>query len=320
MMDAVAIFGSQVSGGSDARSDQDLLIVCDLNEKNRKIRKYSKQGYSVSAYSPKQLYLMKKHGSLFLQHLKTESKILHDSNNLFGKFISKCEFSPPQNKEMCRCISSIINAMRCPDTDKLSWWQSDYLFVLSRDYFVKYFAQSGRLIFNTKKLYNEIRNEFNLSRTDADLFLELRKAKSIYRSKEPICSSNLSVIDKWNVVLSKIINCAIPTRYSVDSYVNCRDLNSFESTYELLRYVESLKIAFPHIRCSNMNEFIVNKLIINPNHYSSTSIKGKAFLLSYLIEFRIQANKYINKDFHSRVWFFSPILETMVSRYKYQSG
>ncbi len=109
-MYAVILFGSQVSGGSDCRSDQDLLVVCEPQDKSKYIKKYSDKGYSVSAYTKKQLFLMKRHGSLFLQHLKIESTILHDKDNLFGDFIGTCELTPPQDQEMSRCMNSLIGS------------------------------------------------------------------------------------------------------------------------------------------------------------------------------------------------------------------
>ena len=103
-MHSVVLFGSQVSGGSDHNSDQDLLIACESMCKSELINYYGKKRYSVSAYTPKQLSLMKVHGSLFLQHLKMESTVLYDHDNLFSDFISSCDLRPPndqENKSLC---------------------------------------------------------------------------------------------------------------------------------------------------------------------------------------------------------------------------
>ncbi len=290
-MESVVLFGSQVSGGVDSKSDQDLLVICESSEKKKRIQYYIKQGYSVSSYSEKQLHYMKMHGSLFLQHLKTESKILFDKNDLFGNFISTCDLIPASAIEMTACFNSLHNAMQCPRGHQLSWWQADYLYVLSRDYFVKYFSQTGTLLFNAKKLCKEIQHEFNLTQSEAEVFLELRKAKAIYRSSAGKISSVASVVDKWGIVLSKILGCSLPQYHSNETYLNARNPQEFESTYELLRYIESLKIAFPNVGLGDDKDVLIRKLIINPNHYSSTSTRGKEFLINYLINFRVRANK-----------------------------
>lgn len=290
-MESVVLFGSQVSGGVDSKSDQDLLVICEPNEKKKNIQCYSKQGYSVSSYSEKQLYYMKMHGSLFLQHLKTESKILFDKNDLFANFMTNCALIPASAIEMTACFNSLRNAMQCPRGQQLSWWQADYLYVLSRDYFVKYFSQTGKLQFNAKKLCRAIQQEFNLNHSEASVFLELRQAKAIYRSSSVKIGSVTSIVDKWNMVLSKILGCSLPQYHSNETYLNARDPQEFESTYELLRYIESLKIAFPNVGLGEEKDTLIHKLIISPNHYSSTSTRGKEFLINYLVNFRVRANK-----------------------------
>lgn len=307
-MEAVVLFGSQVSGGSDIRSDQDLLVVCDINKKKSKIKKYTDLGYSVSIYSDKQLFLMKEHGSLFLQHLKLESLILQDENNLFKKFISTCIITHPSDKELKSCVNSIINSLQCPISSELSWWHADYLYVLSRDYFIKYFAKTDRLIFNINKLSKAIKGEFNLSQSEVDTLLKLRKAKSLYRSNNKTPQSMTRIVNDWSATLSKMLKFTIPNRYDVDFYIYYRKINSFESPYELLRYVESLKIAAPSIHCETEKEIIINKLITKPNNYSSTSVRGKDFLISYLQEFRQKANKSLNSTTKSAVSLRSTML------------
>lgn len=293
---SAVLFGSQVSGGSDRRSDKDLLVVCKPEHKKTAIRKYAGAGYSVSAYTPMQLEHMKQKGSLFLQHLKRESKVLYDDGGAFKHFIDGCHLVPPSSEEIKRSVTSLVNALKSPDDYGISWWLSDYLFVLSRDYFIKRFARDGRVLFNAVHLSREIEKEFGLERTDAETFLDLRKCKSIYRGGEPVGVRATLTLSAWRDILTKILGIEFGARLSDEEYLFDRAIDDFESTYELLRYIESLRIMFPNIRCEESVEYHVKKMILNPNHYSSTSVNGKKFLSPYLLAFRNKADQYANEN------------------------
>ncbi len=297
---SAVLFGSQVSGGSDQQSDKDLLVVCNPEYKMDAIKKYSGLGYSVSVYTPRQLESMRLQGSLFLQHLRRESRVLYDSNGVFAQFIAKCQFTPPSSEEMKRSTKSLVNALNCPVDYRVSWWLADYLFVLSRDYFIKHFAKKGLVIFNVIQLSQAIEKEFKLRSTEAEVFLKLRKCKSIYRSGRADGEQVVQVLSAWYGILTKILTEKPVIRLTAKAYLFGRAIDDFESSYELLRYVESLRIMFPGVKCGTKSEHHITKMILNPNHYSSTSVKGKQFLASYLAEFRKEANKCVNSD--SQKW------------------
>lgn len=314
-MFAIVIFGSQVSGGSDDKSDHDLLIVCEGGNKRSLIEKYSKIGYSVSAYTPKQLEFMQKKGSLFIQHLKYESKILSDKDGKFKRFIEGCPLIRPTPKEISQSRESILNAIQSPKGRILLGWKADYLFVLSRDYFVKYFARNNDLIFNTKRLSTEISNEFNLSADEVNIFLRLREYKSNYRNGEINQGNIARDIEEWVSILSKVLGLAGWAAHRRDLYINCLEHHELKSTYDLLRYIESLRILFPEITLSSDTEKRIHKVITCPNHYSSTSASSKNFLINYLSEFRVRANK----SKHAELVKVSPFL-FQKSRQLHQAG
>ncbi|MCE9677792.1 hypothetical protein LZP69_01120 [Shewanella sp. AS1] len=297
---SAVLFGSQVSGGSDQQSDKDLLVVCKPKYKIDAIEKYSDLGYSVSVYTLRQLENMRLQGSLFLQHLKNESRVLYDSNGVFAQFIAQCQFVSPSLEEMKRSTKSLVNALNCPVDYRISWWLADYLFVLSRDYFIKHFAKKGLVIFNVIQLSQAIEKEFKLKRAEAEVFLKLRKCKSIYRSGRFEGELVGKVLSAWYDILTKILAEKPVIRLTAKAYLCGRAIDNFESSYELLRYVESLRIMFPDVKCGTESEHHVMKMIRNPNHYSSTSAKGKQFLASYLAEFRKEANKCANSN--SQKW------------------
>jgi hypothetical protein len=298
-MKALALFGSQVSGGADESSDKDFLIICSSEKKKTYISHYSKHGYSVSAYTPKQLEYMKIKGSLFLQHLKMESRIIYDENSEFQSFLESCPIVKPSNLEINSCISSLKEAALTPNNTALYGWLADYTYVLSRDYFVKRFAQDGQFIFNAAQLCKTIQVKYKLSESDSNIFLLLREAKNNYRNGSNNLVMHWSLLEKWfeifnNIIVSKSVCFA--SRHTEYTYLNRYEKNGFNSSYELLRYIESLRIMFPSIQCDSNSEIIVNKLITRPNNYSSTSKNSRVFLEKYLEDFAIMANKLFKRD------------------------
>lgn len=300
---SAVLFGSQVSGGSDRQSDKDLLVICNPRDKKNAIKTYSSLGYSVSVYTPHQLESMRIQGSLFLQHLKHESQVLYDNDGTFKTFIAKCDLMPPSFDEMERSTKSLFNALGSPVGYGASWWLADYLFVLSRDYFIKYFARKRRVVFNVVQLTREIEQEFNLGKAEAEAFLALRKCKSIYRSGRATGDQAEKIILEWRDILIKILGIPPVVRQSTRKYLFNRAVDGFESNYELLRYIESLRILFPNVKCGKKHDTRVMRLILNPNHYSSTSVRGKKFLSLYLMQFREEANKCVNTGCQKRPGF-----------------
>jgi hypothetical protein len=295
-MEVIIEFGSQISGGVTKYSDKDLLVVCSPDKKNAYQRKYAQQGYSVSFYTPSQLEHMRLKGALFLQHLKFESNILLDIGGYFQKFINSCDFIRPSPLELERCRTSISEAILSPSNKILNGWLSDYLYVLSRDYFVKYFATKGQLIFNANKLCTAIKDEFDLSNDVASAFLELRKNKSIYRNSIPQLNQSNSSLVLWIGVLNYSLGLTSKKPYLDHNYLNKGSCSEFNSTYELLRYVESLLILFPDVSCGSDKDLLIKKLITNPNNYCSTSNSGKTILDNYRLDFMVEANKALQSD------------------------
>jgi hypothetical protein len=295
-MKAMVQFGSQISGGANNLSDKDLLIINSYKNKNRLVKKYSKEGYSVSFYTPIQLSYMRDKGSLFLQHLRLESKIISDKENLFKEFINSCVHTKPTISEIGKCRRSLYNALKIPKEEKLNAWLSDYIFVLSRDYFVKYFALKGKLVFNINELCHEIHLEFGLTKKDTLALLDLRKIKNIYRTGVAQLSPSWDSLEQWKKVLNIVLNLQHDNKdhFTKLSYLNFYKVNEFNSTYELLRYIESLRLLFPKIKNSVAMEALVNKLIKCPNNYSSTSVLSKKFLECYLSKFTKKANNLYN--------------------------
>ncbi len=293
-MEAIALFGSQVSGGSDDNSDRDLLVVCPPNEKQLKIREFTNAGYGVSAYTPRQLEYMKDKGSLFLQHLKYESKILYDNNGDFEKFLSSCTLIPPGDLEIAKTVNTILDVLAAPRTSSLSLWLEDYLYVLSRDFFIKYFAKRGKVVFNVNHLSHSVANEFDVSNSEVVAFCKLRHGKYLYRNGFSARNHSTISMRRWIDAMIRIIDRTEPSILPESIYLNLKAVGNFLSNYHLLRYIESLRILFPSVAHEVTNDKKLDILIKNPNQYSSTSACSVRYLKDYVEIFRKTANKCLH--------------------------
>ena len=294
-MEAIVEFGSQVSGGRNEFSDHDLLIVSNIKNKKELIAKYEAQGYSVSFYSQKQLELMKSKGSLFLQHLKHESFILSDEDSLFSYFINNCIFIHPSSNELEQCRKSLERLSLIPKDPRLLQWAYDYCYVISRDYFIKHFAQQNDLVFNPSQLQSKINSTFSLTAENRDLLLYLRQQKNIYRNQIPTINISWEKYQNWISILQQILGFSINSKVIHDnfSYLNGFDQHDI-SRYDLLRGIEAIRILFPDVRLGNASEEMIHRMITSQNNYSSTSVSKVKILSEYLFEFRERANKKIH--------------------------
>lgn len=294
-MEALALFGSQISGDLDANSDRDLLVVCPQSEKRTQIRKFTDIGYSVAAYTPRQLICMRNRGSLFLQHLKFESKILFDPNKDFLNFLNSCVLVSPSDAEMNKCAKSILHALAVPRTDCLSLWLVDHLYVLSRDFLIKYFARKGIIVFNINQLASCMLDEFDVSENEVFSLSWLRRGKYIYRSGSTKFNFGGPFLQRWIDTILRVVNCIEPKALPLSLYLNQGFSSGFESNYELLRYIESLRILFPGVGCDLPDDKHISKIIKNPNLYSSTSVLNAEYLRIHLNAFRKKANKSLQR-------------------------
>ena len=80
---SVWLYGSRARGDADSLSDIDLLVVCDTEwpkEMAGKVFPHSEgDPCSVSRYSWLEFRMMAEHGSLFLQHVRSEGILLYES-------------------------------------------------------------------------------------------------------------------------------------------------------------------------------------------------------------------------------------------------
>jgi hypothetical protein len=180
-VESLAIFGSVARGDADQFSDRDVLLA-GANEESILESALSKAGYSPSAYSWSQMEELSRDGSLFLQHLKQEGRVLFDRdgrlNSLLNQYRPLADYSHRINEnmelfEMTRGAPAFVN---------LIGWAFDVLAVGFRNHAILQLANTGRYVFSYSALVAEISRAKGLSAEEVQLLIELRHRKRDYRS------------------------------------------------------------------------------------------------------------------------------------------
>lgn len=84
---AIWLYGSHARGGSDSYSDIDILVITSELDSVDEIKGstlLAQTGASLSVYTWNEIRRMAEYGSLFLQHLKLEAVLLHESPSYCG--------------------------------------------------------------------------------------------------------------------------------------------------------------------------------------------------------------------------------------------
>lgn len=281
-MFSIAQFGSVCRDTNDSYSDKDLLIVCAVRDRKYYYEKFSREGYSVSTFSESQLYNMKKKGSLFLQHLKHEAKILVDENGLFSNFLKDCNLISPTKDEIYNCKKTI--------EDLYSWnndiisiaWKADFLYGSSRDYLIKLLAKNGIFAFGLESIIEKCSDFFYIEPKSFQPLQSLRRVKAAYRNNMELPENIfiIKAINDWLNTLEQKLGFDYDSSCYSDFFIQKRLL----SNYERLRYLEVIYISlvWAGYRHERHNE-IVN-FILQPNLYQSLKKNKTKYIEKYLNE------------------------------------
>lgn len=280
-MYAAVRFGSRTKGHADRYSDNDLLIVCQDEERKKILADYPK--YNISFFSDKQLSMMKEKGSLFLQHIKRDGVILYDRGGLFYEFLQGCQFSLPSIDEIKNCETTIsfINAL--PEEVILNNWKADFVYCVSRDYIIKKLAMNGSLAFGVDEITLLSINVFGFKIQDFDKFKRLREIKSIHRGGECLPFENEKVstlVNDWLGILVSIFN--IELNENETEIIDCLFKKEYISTYEALRCLEALYILAENTGINHVEHDKIIKYIRSPNLYKTLQSSKKKIVNNYI--------------------------------------
>lgn|GEM_PF-1419633 len=266
-MFSITHFGSVCRNNNDSYSDNDLLIICEQKYKKYYYDKFNCKGYSVSIFSERQLYNMKGKGSLFLQHLKMESKILIDINDSFKIFLDGCDLIAPTDDEISNCKKTIESLSQWRNDIKSIAWKADFLYTSSRDFLIKFLARNGVFAFGLESIIDKFSEHYFIDPCLFNSLRSLRKIKSAYRgnSELPECSEILLSINNWFEFLENKMGFSFNPQYDSSYFLK----KQFSSNYERLRYLEVVYISLVDSGYFHDNHEEMVRLILQPNLYHS---------------------------------------------------
>ena len=180
---ALAVFGSAARGDNDAFSDRDLLIVSD-NDTALKVLKagYDSLGWSCAAYSWSRLQHAADEGSLFVQHLKQESRVLRDPSNRLSDLLANYSTKASYKREANGAASLLGNLMQnLPRCDAGPMWTLDVLSVGFRSLAVAKLADHGIYSFANSEILDGLVRLGMIHQGDGYQLRSLRQFKSLYR-------------------------------------------------------------------------------------------------------------------------------------------
>ena len=180
---SLAVFGSAARGDHDLFSDRDLLIVMDDQAALRALKAhYDSLGWSCTAYSWSRLQHAANQGSLFVQHLKQEAKIIRDPSDRLAALLDRYNTKSSYKREAEGAASLLGDlTQQLPLCDAGPMWTMDVLSVGFRSLAVARLADYGIYSFaNTEILDGLIRTGL-IRQSDAYQLQPLRQFKSLYR-------------------------------------------------------------------------------------------------------------------------------------------
>lgn len=283
------VFGSACRGEIDRLSDRDILIVdTDTSLLRRRQKSLEAEGWSVASYTFNKLQHLVAKQSLFIQHLKQESRIIHDRDDRFQSCIQK--FSPKKSysNEISENATLAWLANTYPQGQRGSLWALDVLYVTFRNFGVLTLAECGRYVFSYRAILNELCDLGIIRSDDIPLLTRLRDSKSIYRNPDNILI-DFCADQTLRAALNALPHPVFPNNpqcKSASEFINSYSFrNGSRSSYFKLRSLERIYIAIEHTcpetaNCIEMRQ--LKRWIENPRAYAAFAASNEAKVLPSL--------------------------------------
>lgn len=170
---SIAIYGSISRNTADSISDVDILVSST--------KPILQQKPGVSYYTYCELEKIAKSGSLFIQHLKNEARIIHDENYKLRTILYN--YKPKQNYagDIDRCVSNILEFSTITNDKASTSWILDARYVLIRNLTFLTLANYGIYEFSFHSALNKLSRIKGISTTKVRALHQLRRAKYIHR-------------------------------------------------------------------------------------------------------------------------------------------
>lgn len=278
---SVALFGSVARGDNDGYSDRDLLIVSDEGATLRSLKsKYDSAGWSCTAYSWARLHRDADSGSLFVQHLKQESKIVSDPTDQLAQLLAKYSPRGSYKREWSSTASLVGNLLEyMPHCEAGPMWALDVLAVGFRSLAVATLADYGIYAFSNSKLLDGLVQSGKIKKEDWHQLDTLRRFKSLHRKgirakglRWPDVYSHVKLVDKaFSLGITSSVVRPIDT---LDMAITDREnVQSGGDWYAKCRRIESALLTLKPRRTSLESEFQERrgqllKIVKSPNTYA----------------------------------------------------
>ena len=203
-------------------------------------------GWSCTAYSWARLQRASDQGSLFVQHLKQESKVLRDPSERLSELLARFSPKPSYTREAFGAASLLGNLVQdLPQCDAGPMWTLDVLSAGFRSLAVANLADHGIYAFANSEIIDGLVKIGMLRREDGYRLHSLRQFKSLYRKgmidkriKWRDIYDWIRIVDRTfalelssrNARTVEILDLALAdvkgTRSGVDWYSRCRRVES----------------------------------------------------------------------------------------------
>ena len=274
-IESICEFGATARGTADDLSDKDVLVVASEPERVAELKAYwTEQGWSVAAYLPSRFDKMCEQGSLFVQHLKLEGKLVFDK----GRWLeSRLRQSQPKRSYKSDASASVALALpmeRFQEDDLISHRLivADLAYVALRNFGVCHLSDLGSLSFDYREIVGRVAKDLSLTSGERNLLLTLRRGKVCYRMGR-VCESMDASVGRLRRLLSKVfkdrplgeISADTPVRQTLGGYTMLRDFEA--RTLANLGQAPSKE----QLSCSRLGE--VWSWVCDPRAYS-WNVKG----------------------------------------------
>lgn len=274
---SVALFGSQCRAARDRHSDVDALVVTSLAS-TPVACSLEASGYSVTTLSMSRLKRMSRHGSLFVQHLRDEARLIVDPDHQLRTVLDETERIAASSDEIERGRLSLNFATSWPNHPTLRHWKADFTYCLARDLLIKEASTLGLPVYGVDAL-TAPRLRVLGHRRDLQYRLSfLRKAKALYRQgrrSDQLATLSLRGWTKSGTVDTK------SQKFQSSSYGWLLD-RPFNSRYERLRTLEGCYLLAQSRGLRHPEHDVLLKIIRNPNAYGSSTSVHEMRLKDYL--------------------------------------
>ena len=264
---SVCFFGSAARSSTDPLSDRDVLVTArSLKATRPYVRELESKGCSVALFSHARLKRMVAAGSLFVQHLKMEGKIIQDSEHwledCLGGFSPKNSYEEDINKS----FDLIRPLERLMDESSSCQLASDLGYVFIRNYAINRLACQRVYLFDYRSILEELQGRQRFSDLCLNRLIDLRKGKHAYRAG----MSHVSKKSLGHEVASSILEaCPELNLEAVSSSTNIR---RFNLPYATLRDCEAALLSKESFcssaRINKKRLDQVQRLIRKPREYS----------------------------------------------------